>query len=594
LSDLETVSYPEPIKEAQRNWIGQSHGAEITFSIADSAEKIPVFTTRPDTLFGATYVVLAPEHELVQKLESRISNLEEVRAYVKESSKKAEIERIAEGKEKTGVKLEGVSAINPGTAEKIPVYIADYVLSTYGTGAIMAVPAHDERDFAFAKKFGLPMIDVVSGGGAEELYTGEGVLKNSSQFDGLSSQEAKEKITEFVGGKMTTTYRMRDWVVSRQRYWGCPIPVIHCASCGIVPVPETELPVILPDITEYLPTGEGRSPLEKAEDWVKVPCPACGKDARRETDTLDTFIDSSWYFLRYTDPHNDREFASKEKQNIWMPVDFYSGGAEHTTMHLLYSRFFHKVLYDLGLVTDAEPYVRRMNRGIILGPDGNKMSKSHGNVVDPDEYVKNLGADTVRMYLAFIGPYNEIGAYPWNPDSIIGVRRFLERIVKLSKKIGGAALSPEAAHVLHRTVKKVGEEIESYKFNTAVSALMICLNTLEKEGEVSSQAFELLVRVLAPFAPFLTEELWEGLGHTTSVHEESWPAYNEQYLVENEIYVIMQVNGKVRGKITAAPGVSQEDVLALIYKDEKLLAYLEGKTPKKVVFVPDRLISIVV
>ncbi|GMU74384.1 MAG: leucine--tRNA ligase [Candidatus Campbellbacteria bacterium] len=592
LKDLETVSYPEPIKEAQRNWIGESHGAELHFKITNADEVITVFTTRPDTLFGATYVVLSPEHELVEKLSSRITNIDTVRAYAKEASKKAEIDRIAEGREKTGVRLEGVMALNPGNGEEIPIFIADYVLSTYGTGAIMAVPAHDERDHAFATKFDLPIIEVVHGGKGE-LFEGDGPLTNSGEFTGMNSVEAREKITQHVGGEMKTTYRMRDWIVSRQRYWGCPIPVIHCNTCGPVVVPEQDLPVVLPEIDDYLPTGDGKSPLAKASDWVKTKCPNCGGDASRETDTLDTFIDSSWYFLRYTDPHNEKEFASKEKQDMWMPVDFYSGGAEHTTMHLLYSRFFHKVLFDLGLVSEPEPYQHRMNRGLILGPDGNKMSKSRGNVVDPDEYVRNLGADTVRMYLAFIGPYNEVGSYPWNPDSIVGVRRFLERIVKLSERLGEGALSDDAHRVLHETVKKVGEEIESFKFNTAVSAFMICLNTLEKEKNVPKGAFEMLLKTLAPFVPFLTEELWERLGYPGSVHQEAWPAYDPQALVKKEIYVIIQVDGKVRGKVSTYPGATQDEILSLVYKDEKVVGYLGGREPERVVFVPDRLISFV-
>ncbi len=584
LTDLEGVGYPEPIKEAQRNWIGESRGAELSFALADREASVRVFTTRPDTLFGVTYLVLAPEHPLLAEMRSQIANIEDVDAYVQTASKKSEMDRIAEGREKTGVRLEGIDAVHPITGARLPIYSADYVLSTYGTGAIMAVPAHDERDAQFAETFGLPSIAVL---------TDENVLINSENFSGLHSDDAKEKITTAVGGEMKTTYRMRDWVVSRQRYWGCPIPIIHCATCGAVRVPDAQLPVVLPEIDDYLPAGDGQSPLAKADAWVQVACPSCGGDARRETDTLDTFVDSSWYFLRYTDPHNHTEFASKEQQERWMPIDFYSGGAEHTTMHLLYSRFFHKALFDAGLVTTAEPYQHRMNRGLILGPDGNKMSKSKGNVADPDEYVRTLGADTVRMYLAFIGPYNEVGSYPWNPDAIVGVRRFLERVVKLSARVGEGALSEDATRVLHETIKKVGEEIASHKFNTGVSALMICVNALEKEKSIPRDAFELFVKALAPFAPFLTEELWEGLGNTTSVHQEPWPVYDPQILVKKEIYVIIQVDGKVRGKVPAASGVSQEDVLALLYKDERLMGYLGEGEPERVVYVPDRLLNIV-
>lgn len=593
LSDLDSLQYPEAIKEAQRNWIGASEGAEIEFRIKNREESIKVFTTRPDTLFGATYVVLAPEHELVEKLKDHISNFSEAQKYAAESRKKAEIDRMAEGREKTGVRLEGVVAINPVNQEEIPIFIADYVLATYGTGAIMAVPAHDERDWEFAKRFNIPIREVISGGDGHSVFVGDGVLINSGEFNGVSSQEAKEKITKQVGGELKTTYRMRDWIVSRQRYWGCPIPIIHCEKCGPVPVPNADLPVILPDIDDYLPTGDGKSPLAKAESWVNVTCPTCGGEARRETDTLDTFIDSSWYFLRYTDPKNEKEFASRAKQDLWMPVAFYSGGAEHTTMHLLYSRFWHKVLFDLGLVRDSEPYLKRMNRGLILGPDGNKMSKSKGNVVDPDAVVAQLGTDTVRMYLAFIGPYNEVGSYPWSPDGIVGVRRFIERVWKMSHNLKDQPLSESAERILHQTIKKVTEEIESFKFNTAVSALMICLNALEKEEGVSRESFETFIRLLAPFAPHVTEEIWEGLGHRESVHAEAWPPYNESALAEKEIYVIIQFDGRVRGKVLTHPGVSQEDVLALIYKDEKLSRYLGGGSPEKVVFIPNRLINIV-
>ncbi|MCR4275048.1 MAG: leucine--tRNA ligase [Candidatus Campbellbacteria bacterium] len=636
LSDLDTLQYPEAIKEAQRNWIGASEGAQIKFEIRNSKfEKldfVEVFTTRPDTLFGATYLVLAPEHELVEKLKGTISNFAEVQKYATESRKKAEIDRMAEGREKTGVKLEGVVAINPANKEEIPIFIADYVLASYGTGAIMAVPAHDRRDYEFARRYELPMVhvidplnehdvdtwgyptfaphqledetvaqtserhrlselDLIKKG--ERCYEGHGVLVNSNQFNGKNTEEVKREITESVGGEMKTTYRMRDWIVSRQRYWGCPIPIIHCEKCGPVPVPEKDLPVILPEIDDYLPMGDGKSPLAKAESWVNVKCPTCGGDAQRETDTLDTFIDSSWYFLRYTDPKNEKEFASRAKQDMWMPVAFYSGGAEHTTMHLLYSRFWHKVLFDLGLVRDSEPYLKRMNRGLILGPDGNKMSKSKGNVIDPDAVVAQLGSDTVRMYLAFIGPYNEVGSYPWSSDGIIGVRRFIERVWKMASKIGADELSESGKRVLHQTIKKVTDEIESFKFNTAVSALMICLNALEKERGIPQEAFETFARILAPFAPHITEELWQQLGHQDSVHIQAWPTYDESVLAEKEIYVIMQVNGKVRGKVLTIPGVTQDDVLALIYKDEKLSRYLEKVTVEKVIFIPNRLISIV-
>jgi leucyl-tRNA synthetase len=602
LKDLETVDYPLPIKEAQRNWIGKSVGAEVGFTVAFEKEgakegRIPVFTTRPDTIFGATYMVFSPEHPWVKLAidddHDVLTNKEEVRVYVAAAGAKGDIERTAQGKEKTGVRLEGVWAINSATKEKIPMYVADYVLAHYGTGAVMGVPAHDERDFAFAKKYDLPIRQVIHTD-SELPYAGEGILTNSDGFDGTHSSEVRNNITKAVEGKPTTTYKMRDWVVSRQRYWGCPIPIIHCAKCGPVPVPENELPVVLPEIDDFLPAGDGKSPLAKVAEWRDATCPSCGGKGERETDTLDTFIDSSWYYLRYTDPHNEATFAAHEKQNHWMPVDFYSGGAEHTTMHLLYSRFFHKVLFDLGLVADVEPYRRRMNRGIILGPDGNKMSKSKGNVIDPDDIVLRLGADTMRMYLAFIGPYNEVGAYPWSSDGIIGARRFIERVWRLFEKIGGEKVLEETERVLHQTIKKVTEEIESFKFNTAVSALMICVNVLEKEARIPKETFETLVRIVAPFAPFLTEELWHELGHDTSIHAAAWPEHDPLKLAGSEVTIAIQVNGRLRGSIEVARDTDEATALGIARGDESLEKWLNGKDIIKVIYVPNRVLNLVV
>jgi leucyl-tRNA synthetase len=530
---------------------------------------ITVFTTRPDTLFGATYLVLAPEHPLVQNSKFQIPNSKEIEQYVREAKKKTEQERISEGKEKTGVKVEGITAVHPFTGEELPIWVADYVLASYGTGAIMGVPAHDERDFAFAKKFWLPIKKVISQNKPEVsresaiaevrdnvkpmpdlAYEGYGVLVNSGMYTGMSSQEARKKIADDLLarrlGRPAITYRLRDWVISRQRYWGVPIPIIHCAECGVQPIPEKDFPVLLPDIKDYKPKGDGKSPLAKAAKWVKVKCPKCKRIAERETDTMDTFVDSSWYFLRYTDPKNKKEFASPKKMKNWMPVNLYSGGAEHTTMHLLYSRFFIKVLFDLGLVAWDEPYVVRKNRGIILGPDGQKMSKSRGNVVDPDEYVRKLGADTVRMYLAFIGPYNEIGAYPWDFKGIMGIRRFVERIWRIMRDKRQATRvkrqetsdksEAELERLLHKTVKKVGEDIEQLKFNTAIAAMMILAKAMEENlGSVSKKQKEIFLRILAPFAPHLAEGLWRLSGHKTSIHKEPWPKFDARLVEEEQI-----------------------------------------------------------
>jgi len=593
VDDLETLDWPEHIKEAQRQWIGRSHGAEIDFAL-NSGETVTVFTTRSDTLFGATYLVLSPEHKLVDVLKAKVKNSDEAEQYVREAGKKAEIDRIAEGREKTGVELRGISAINPATGEKIPVWIADYVLATYGTGAIMAVPAHDERDFAFAKRYNLPLRQVITPRiNADEkqinadVYGGEGTLVNSGEFDGMSGEEAREKITEKFG-KKKTTYRLRDWGFSRQRYWGVPIPLIHCEACGVVPVPEDELPVVLPEIEDYLPTGDGKSPLAKARAWMEVACPSCGGSAERETDTMDTFIDSSWYFLRYTDPKNEKEFASKEKQSHWLPVNFYSGGSEHTTMHLLYSRFWHKALFDLGLVADSEPYLRRMNRGLIMGPDGQKMSKSRGNVVDPDAEVEKFGADTVRMYLAFIGPYNEVGTYPWNPDGIVGVRKFLERVARLFGKEEGGVHSDDVR--VHRLIKQISDSITSLKLNTAVAAFMGFLNEVNDEG-LGSDTRSVFLRLLAPFAPHLAEELWTLLGHDSSVHLEEWPVADEQMLAGEAITIAVQVDGKTRGTIKISPDLGEDAVMEEAKKIPAVVRALGGRAISRTVYIAGRIIN---
>lgn len=554
---------------------------------------IRVFTTRPDTLFGATYMVLSPEHQWVTmalKHGTVLKNNDEVRAYVEAANKKTELER-QENKDKTGVKLEGVEAINPATGEKIPLYIADYVLAHYGTGAIMAVPAHDERDFAFARQFDAPIREVVSGG-ASLPYTGEGPLVNSGEYTGLKSSEAISRMAEAFGVR-TKTYKLRDWIVSRQRYWGVPIPIVHCGKCGEVAVPDKDLPVKLPEVKDYLPEGSGKSPLAKVKKWVNVKCPKCKGKAERETDTFDTFIDSSWYFQRYTDPKNKKVFADKKKMKAWLPVDLYSGGAEHTTMHVLYSRFWHKALFDLGLTNEPEPYARRMNRSLIMGPDGQKMSKSRGNVIDPDEVVERLGADTVRLYLAFIGPYSEVSSYPWNPDGVVGVRRFIERVWKLRERAQKGSPSEGTERVLHQTIKKLSEDIPALKFNTAISQMMIFVNEAEKSGVTLAQ-YEMLLKLLAPFAPHATEELWFALGHKKSIHLEEWPKFDEEKMKTETVTIAVQVNGKTRGTVMVSADADERTVQSAAEFETHVAKHLEGMRIVRVIHVKGRLVNFVV
>ena len=755
IDDLAPLDWPEQIKASQRNWIGRSEGAEIDFYLDfgdpvvndrtgpdGKKANITVFTTRPDTLFGATYLVLAPEHPWVTLAlghKTVLKNNDEVEAYVNASKKKTELERMTDQKDKTGVRLEGVEAINPATGEKIPLFVADYVLGHYGTGAIMAVPAHDERDYEFAKKFELPIKQVVMPvfgienkgrpdavfretvtavvkrsdgkvmllnwpalnwltaplGGIEEGESAEAAavrevleetgyktralsvspitieshfyadhkkewrsridhvvalelseenpgdvdpaevakhtpewktvqeamqstmfennklafdlilgnaktysgtkysevqqLVNSGDFSGITVDEAKAAMTAKFG-RAKKTYKLRDWIVSRQRYWGVPIPMIHCEKCGIQAVPDQELPVVLPEVEDYLPSGEGKSPLAKVDSFVNVTCPNCAGAAKRETDTLDTFVDSSWYYLRYTDAKNDSEFASRERQDNWMPIDLYSGGAEHTTMHVLYSRFWQKALYDLGLVKDAEPYTRRMNRSLILGPDGQKMSKSKGNVIDPDEVVERLGSDTVRMYLAFIGPYSEVSSYPWNPDGVVGVRRFLERLSRAEELVVDTE-NKNLESLLHKATKKITEDTEAMKFNTAISQLMIVLNAIEKEKSIGKLQWKRLIQMLAPFAPHLAEELWYNAGNSTSVHLEAWPTFDESKLVEENVVIAIQIDGKMRGEVTMPYDSSKDDIEAAA--KAAVAERLEGQEILRAIVVPNRLVNFV-
>jgi leucyl-tRNA synthetase len=593
LKGLEKVDYLDEIKAQQVNWIGRSEGAELEFRISNSEFRIKVFTTRPDTLFGATYMVLAPEHELVEKLKDKISNFNEVEAYVKTARKETEEERTAEDREKTGVELKGVKAVNPATGEEIPVWIADYVLAEYGTGAIMAVPAHDARDFSFAKKFNLPIIHVVSGGTPGELWEGKGNLVNSRKFDGMDSERAKAEITKFVGGKKTVNYHLRDWVFSRQRYWGEPIPIIHCEKCGYVPVPEKDLPVVLPPVKNYKPRDDGESPLASVVSFVNVKCPKCKGVAKRETDTMPNWAGSSWYFLRYADPKNAKEFASMKKLKYWMPIDWYNGGMEHVTLHLLYSRFWNIFLHDQGLVPTSEPYRKRTAQGMILGERGVKMSKSRGNAVNPDTIVRAYGADVARVYEMFMGPFDR--AIAWDAKGIEGVKRFLRRTWDTAhEKEIGKTKNEKLERLLAATVKKVGEDIEKMAFHTAISSMMIFMNAASDEVIIPAGVWSDFLKILAPFAPHLADELWYLLKNKKSVHFESWPSYDPSLLKEEVVEVVAQVNGKRRGSIIVPPNAEEGAVKEAAMKLETVSAALGSAKIKKVVYVKGRIINLVI
>ncbi|MBU6214626.1 leucine--tRNA ligase [Patescibacteria group bacterium] len=590
LSGLETLPWREEIKEAQRAWIGKSEGAALTFNVPQTGKGIEVFTTRPDTLFGATYLVLAPEHPLVAEFLPMLANAETVQAYVDATSKKTERER-GENKEKTGVELKGVRAINPGTNEEIPIYIADYALASYGTGAVMAVPAHDERDGEFAALMGLPAREVVERGDKPLPYTGSGALINSGDFSGRNSEEAKWDIAASVGGKKTTNYRIRDWLISRQRYWGCPIPIVYGPDGKPHAIPAEHLPWMLPTDVDFKPTG--RAPLASSEELKERVIRIFGEGWTPEYDTFDTFMDSSWYFLRYLDPKDAHDFSEAALMKKWMPVNRYSGGSEHTTMHLLYARFFMKALYDLALVPVDEPFAERFNRGLIMGPDGQKMSKSKGNVVNPDEFVQRYGADAVRLYLAFIGPYNEPGSYPWNLDGVASMRKFLERIERLVdvEKKSTDIVSPYIGQVVAKTSKKIADDGDRFKFNTGVAALMSLLNELEALPETPTEALAQFVIMLAPFAPHLADHLWERLGGEGSVHQQAWPSTEVAAATEHE--VVVQVNGKRRGSITLPAGTPEEEAIAAARALSPVAAALGGKDPSRVIYLPDRLVNLV-
>lgn len=600
LEGLDEVDFIDRVKTQQRNWIGRSYGTQVKFStnIGDTFE---VFTTRADTLFGVTYMVMSPEHPLINKWADKITNMDEVTAYKQEAAKKSDFERTELAKDKTGVKISGVTAINPVNGREVPIFIADYVLISYGTGAIMAVPAHDTRDWEFAKKFGLPIIEVVAGGedvqAAPYTECATGKLVNSGFLDGMSVEDAKKAIQEWLTernlGERKTNYKLRDWVFSRQRYWGEPIPIVHCDKCGYVPVPESELPLVLPNVDSYEPTDNGESPLAKMTDWVNTTCPHCGGPAHRETDTMPQWAGSSWYFLRYCDPHNDKELASPEALKYWTPVDWYNGGMEHTTLHLLYSRFWHKFLYDIGVVPSPEPYAKRTSHGMILGENGEKMSKSRGNVVNPDEIVRDYGADTMRVYEMFIGDFEK--AAPWSQSSIKGSKRFLDKVWALSDKLTeGDSYRTELESAFHRTIKKVTEDIEGLKMNTAIAALMSLLNDIQGFGGINEAEFKTYLILLNPFAPHMTEELWQQAGFEGMLNEAGWPKYDEAKCADSTVEIAVQVNGKIKARINVAADISAPDAIAAAKADGAVTAAIEGKSIIKELYVPKKLVNIVV
>ena len=600
IDDLDDVNYLEKIKTQQKNWIGRSEGAEVKFKLSTGDEMI-VYTTRADTLFGATYTVMSPEHPLIEKMKDSITNYDEVLAYKTEAAKKSEFERTELAKEKTGVKLEGIYAVNPANGAKLPVFISDYVLVTYGTGAIMAVPAHDSRDWDFAKKFNLPIIEVVSGGKnvQEEAYTEvyKGNMVNSEFLNGLSVKEAIPTMIEWLEkqglGKRKVNFKLRDWVFSRQRYWGEPIPLVHCDKCGWVPIPESELPLELPEIETFEPGENGESPLAKAYDWIETTCPCCGGKAQRETDTMPQWAGSSWYFLRYMDPHNDEALASKEALEYWSPVDWYNGGMEHTTLHLLYSRFWHKFLYDIGVVPTKEPYMKRTSHGMILGENNEKMSKSRGNVVNPDEVVEEFGADAFRTYEMFIGAFDQ--STPWSQQGLKGCYKFLERVWNLQSIVNDEeGYSADLEKNMNKAIKKVGEDFERMKFNTAIATMMSLVNDFSKKGSVTKGEYKTLITLLNPVAPHMTEELWLTYGNGELLSLQPWPKYDEGKTVDDEIEIVVQINGKIKDKLMIPAGLDKDGTQEAAMNTEKIKGLIEGKNVVKVIAVPGKLVNIVV
>lgn len=599
LQGLEEVDYLPNIKLQQQNWIGKSTGAFVNFKIKEQDEQLKIYTTRPDTLYGVTFMVIAPEHPIIQKYRNSIANIADLDAYKTECAKKSEFERTQLVKDKTGVKIDGLTAINPITGKEIPIYISDYVMMGYGTGAIMAVPAHDTRDYDFAKKFGIDIIEVIKGGDiSKEAYTGDGEMVNSGELNGITNKkEAIEKmltVLEKLGcGEKGVQYKMKDWAFNRQRYWGEPIPIVHCPHCGMVAVPYDELPLKLPPVENFEPGTDGESPLAKIDSFVHCKCPKCGCDAKRETDTMPQWAGSSWYFLRYCDPNNNNEFASQEALKYWMPVDWYNGGMEHVTRHMIYSRFWHKFLYDLGLVPTSEPYAKRTAQGLILGPDGEKMSKSRGNVVDPNDVVDEYGADVLRLYVLFMGDYEK--AAPWSESSVKGCKRFVDRIWALQDKVVDSdEYSDKLRSLMHKTIKKVSDDIESMKFNTAIASMMTLLNEIYNVGSITKKEFRDFLIILNPFAPHVTEELYQMIGCEGVLDEQEWVTYDEARCKDDTIEIVCQINGKVKSKLTIPTDAAKDDVIELAKADEAIVKATEGKNIVKEIYVPNKLVNLVV
>ena len=605
IKDLDDVDYIEKVKVSQKNWIGRSEGGEVDFSIKDKEDKLRIYTTRPDTLFGVTYMVVSPEHPVIDKYKDEIGNWDAIVEYREMAARKSDFERTELAKDKTGICIDGLTAINPVNGKEIPIWISDYVLMSYGTGAIMAVPAHDQRDWEFAKKFDLPMIQVVAGKDGAEVNLEEaaftdvatGVLVNSDFLNGLEVKDAKVKMLEFLTekgiGEKKVNYKLRDWVFSRQRYWGEPIPIVECEKCGYVPIDESLLPLELPEVDSYMPTDNGESPLAAMTDWVNTTCPCCGGPAKRETDTMPQWAGSSWYFLRYTDPTNTEALASKEALKYWLPVDWYNGGMEHTTLHLLYSRFWHKFLYDQGVVPTKEPYQKRTSHGMILGENGEKMSKSRGNVVNPDDIVNEYGADTLRTYEMFIGAFDLSAS--WSEDGVKGCRRFLDRVWKLQDiLVDGDSYSADMETKMHQTIKKVSNDFENLKFNTAIAAMMALLNDFYKKGQINKAEFATLITLLNPVAPHITEELWQKLGHTDYLYQQTWPEYDEAKTVESTVEIAVQVNGKVKAKLNVSLDDTQEAVKEKVFAASSVQAAVDGKNIVKEIYVKGKIYNIVV
>ena len=598
LEGLDHVDYPANVKQQQINWIGKSTGAFVDFKVDGVDEQLEIYTTRPDTLFGVTFMVMAPEHPLIDKYADRISNMDAIKAYRSECAKKTEFERTQLVKDKTGVKIEGLEAVNPVNGKKIPIFIADYVMMGYGTGAIMAVPAHDQRDYDFAKAFNIDIIEVIKGGDiTKEAYTGDGEMVNSEFLNGYTNKKDSikkmlEELTKQGIGRAGVQFKMKDWAFNRQRYWGEPIPIVHCDNCGVVPVPYEELPLRLPKVENFEPGVEGESPLAKIDSFVKCKCPKCGRDARRETDTMPQWAGSSWYFLRYIDPHNDKCLADPEKLKYWMPVDWYNGGMEHVTRHVIYSRFWHHFLYDIGVVNTPEPYAKRSIQGLILGPDGDKMSKSKGNVVDPLDIVADYGADTLRTYVLFMGDYG--AATPWNENSVKGCKRFLERVAGFTDMLSEDKETEKLETPLHKTIKKVSSDIEDMKFNTAIAALMTLTNDVYNVGKISKDQLQTFIKLLCPFAPHLCEEMWEATGGEGFLSLASWPTYEEAKTVDAQTEIGVQINGKLRGTVVIPTGADKEEVFAAAKADSRIASLVEGKTFVKEIYVPNRVVNFVV